>query len=164
MVSAMSAMYCPVLCTLSAPNFTMRLLLRDGVGDRMWYLSQYDPTYPQLASYMICWFPYACTSIAETAGYMPQGQVRGHPSSPVLNTASLRHYTSPFSRPPTSCSPCPRWWPRPRSVQTPSSTFGSTPRCVRYTGWWPVIQCLYLSSICFRNSSFEKSCWVWQGG
>ena len=41
---------------------------------------------------MICWFPYACTSIAETAGYMPQGQVRGHPSSPVLNTAS-RHYT-----------------------------------------------------------------------
>ena len=30
-----SAMYCPVLCTLSAPNFTMRLLLRDGVGDRM---------------------------------------------------------------------------------------------------------------------------------
>ena len=41
---------------------------------------------------MICWFPYACTSIAETAGYMPQGQVRGHPSSPVLNTASL-HYT-----------------------------------------------------------------------
>ena len=159
-----SAMYCPVLCTLSAPNFTMRLLLRDGVGDRMWYLSQYDPTYRQLASYMICWFPYACTSIAETAGYMPQGQVRGHPSSPVLNTASLRHYTTPFSRPPTSCSPCPRWWPRPRSVQTPSSTFGSTPRCVRYTGWWPVIQCLYLSSICFRNSSFEKSCWVWQGG
>ena len=41
---------------------------------------------------MICWFPYACTSIAETAGYMPQGQVRGHPSSLVLNTASL-HYT-----------------------------------------------------------------------
>ena len=41
---------------------------------------------------MICWFPYACTSITETAGYMPQGQVRGHPSSLVLNTASL-HYT-----------------------------------------------------------------------
>ena len=43
---------------------------------------------------MVCWFPYACTSIAETAGYMPQGQVRGRPSSPVLNTASLRHYTT----------------------------------------------------------------------
>ena len=41
---------------------------------------------------MICWFPYACTSIAETAGYMPQGQVRGHPSSLVLNTTSL-HFT-----------------------------------------------------------------------
>ena len=92
-----SAMYCVVLCTLSEPNFTMRLLLRDGVGDRMWYLSQYDPTYRQLASYMICWFPYACTSIAETAGYMPQGQVRVTPHHPCWTlrhcvTASL-HYT-----------------------------------------------------------------------
>ena len=150
-----SAMYCPVLCTLSAPNFTMRLLLRDGVGDRMWYLSQYDPTYRQLASYMICWFPYACTSIAETAGYMPQGQVRGHPSSPVLNTASLRHYTTPFSRPPTSCSPCPRWWPRPRSVQTPSSTFGSTPRCVSGKIYWLVVSYTMFISILNLFSQFQ---------
>ena len=26
----------------------------------------------QMFSYLVCWFPYACTSIAETAGYKPE--------------------------------------------------------------------------------------------
>ena len=42
---------------------------------------------------MICWFPYACTSIAETAGYMPQGQVRGRPSRVEHCVTASLHYT-----------------------------------------------------------------------